>query len=490
MGDRMAWRGFPLAFLGYGFLYAWGYVSWSTDALATQAVSGTALDLSWAVSATIVPAALAALAIASCRRDFERMRWPYAAAPIFAAIGSVLSVAYQHVGNGGLAVLLAVASGIGTGMGSALFGMLWSLALSRLNMATLEVLLPVSFVVAVLCTLIVPSMAQVPALVTALLLVGLCGASLWRARALFAGGAVGARWLEEGERPVARVLDAPEASVPGIARMLVFGVVAWGVMNVAPTMASATMAPVEGIDAQGLLGMIFAIAYALGIIRYAVRVDFQALALMTLPPLVLSMTLFAVGGTIASFWAGVLNVGLNSCCEIILILYFVRIAQGRPERRAFWLALGSSASYLGVLIGQLGDALCARAGVLEANPALFCLVVVCVYAFAMMLIPQRTALDPSDGEREPGELSVPVTDVSQEGSDAMALACERVAREFGLSAREAEVCAYLARGRSQTYIRDALLLSKNTVSTHVRRLYAKLGVHSKQELIDLVERRR
>lgn len=94
--------GISLAFLGYGFLYAWGYVSWSTDALATQAVSGTALDLSWAVSATIVPAALAALAIASCRRDFERMRWPYAAAPIFAAIGSVLSVAYQHVGNGDL----------------------------------------------------------------------------------------------------------------------------------------------------------------------------------------------------------------------------------------------------------------------------------------------------------------------------------------------------------------------------------------------------
>ena len=49
------------------------------------------------------------------------------------------------------------------------------------------------------------------------------------------------------------------------------------------------------------------------------------------------------------------------------------------------------------------------------------------------------------------------------------------------------MCEYLARGRSQAYIRDALFLSKNTVATHTRRLYAKLGVHSKQELIDLVE---
>ena len=59
-----------------------------------------------------------------------------------------------------------------------------------------------------------------------------------------------------------------------------------------------------------------------------------------------------------------------------------------------------------------------------------------------------------------------------------------------MSSREAQICGYLARGRSQTYIRDALFLSKNTVATHVRHLYTKLDVHSKQELIDLVEKHR
>ena len=49
------------------------------------------------------------------------------------------------------------------------------------------------------------------------------------------------------------------------------------------------------------------------------------------------------------------------------------------------------------------------------------------------------------------------------------------------------MCELVARGRSQAYIRDALFLSKNSVATYVRRLYAKLDVHSKQELIDLVE---
>lgn len=36
----------------------------------------------------------------------------------------------------------------------------------------------------------------------------------------------------------------------------------------------------------------------------------------------------------------------------------------------------------------------------------------------------------------------------------------RIAVEGGLSARETEVLGYLARGRSQPYIRDALVLSK------------------------------
>ena len=40
---------------------------------------------------------------------------------------------------------------------------------------------------------------------------------------------------------------------------------------------------------------------------------------------------------------------------------------------------------------------------------------------------------------------------------------------------------------SEMCIRDMLVLSRNTVKTHVQNIYAKLGVHSQQELIDLVE---
>lgn len=56
-----------------------------------------------------------------------------------------------------------------------------------------------------------------------------------------------------------------------------------------------------------------------------------------------------------------------------------------------------------------------------------------------------------------------------------------------LTPRETEVFALLAQGRSVPYIRDALVISKETAATHAKRIYAKLGVHSRQDLIDLVQ---
>ncbi len=65
--------------------------------------------------------------------------------------------------------------------------------------------------------------------------------------------------------------------------------------------------------------------------------------------------------------------------------------------------------------------------------------------------------------------------------------CAIVAHRFQLTPREAEVLALLARGRTSPIIQEKLVVSQNTVRTHVRHIYAKLGVHSQQELINLVD---
>ncbi|OUO91252.1 helix-turn-helix transcriptional regulator [Gordonibacter sp. An230] len=63
-----------------------------------------------------------------------------------------------------------------------------------------------------------------------------------------------------------------------------------------------------------------------------------------------------------------------------------------------------------------------------------------------------------------------------------------VAARYRLTPRETEILELLAHGRNGPFIQEKLVLSRNTVKTHVANIYAKLGVHSQQELIDLVER--
>ncbi|MEG0323048.1 MAG: LuxR C-terminal-related transcriptional regulator, partial [Raoultibacter sp.] len=72
-------------------------------------------------------------------------------------------------------------------------------------------------------------------------------------------------------------------------------------------------------------------------------------------------------------------------------------------------------------------------------------------------------------------------------SDMLALRCAALSEELHLTPREHEILELLARGRSKAYIADAFFISENTVRGHVKRLYVKLDVHSKQELVDKVE---
>lgn len=60
--------------------------------------------------------------------------------------------------------------------------------------------------------------------------------------------------------------------------------------------------------------------------------------------------------------------------------------------------------------------------------------------------------------------------------------------EFGLTERERQVLVLLVKGRNAPFIQEALFISRNTVNSHIKHIYAKVGVHSKQELIDVLER--
>lgn len=55
---------------------------------------------------------------------------------------------------------------------------------------------------------------------------------------------------------------------------------------------------------------------------------------------------------------------------------------------------------------------------------------------------------------------------------------------YKLTEREGEVLQLILEGRSAPYIAETLFISENTAKTHIRHIYKKFNVNSKQELID------
>ncbi len=66
--------------------------------------------------------------------------------------------------------------------------------------------------------------------------------------------------------------------------------------------------------------------------------------------------------------------------------------------------------------------------------------------------------------------------------------CEAIAKAKRLTPRELEIMQLLCKGRTKAYIAETLYLTENTVKGHTKHIYTKLDVHSKQELMDLIER--
>jgi len=75
-----------------------------------------------------------------------------------------------------------------------------------------------------------------------------------------------------------------------------------------------------------------------------------------------------------------------------------------------------------------------------------------------------------------------------EGSEGFNRAsCVLLAKEIGLSERETEVMMLLAQGRTLPRISQELVISLNTVQSHTKRIYQKANIHSRQELLDVLE---
>lgn len=81
-----------------------------------------------------------------------------------------------------------------------------------------------------------------------------------------------------------------------------------------------------------------------------------------------------------------------------------------------------------------------------------------------------------------------LSQMSQEGMGLQNGVPSGIADEFGLTEREREIFDLWVTGHGSKYIQDALSISQSTVKTHIRHIYEKFDVHSRADLMALLEK--
>jgi DNA-binding CsgD family transcriptional regulator len=81
----------------------------------------------------------------------------------------------------------------------------------------------------------------------------------------------------------------------------------------------------------------------------------------------------------------------------------------------------------------------------------------------------------------------PIEDMPAANSGLWKTAILHLSERNGLTRREQDILALLARGRNTSYMSSLLMISEHTVKTHVYRIYTKFNISSQQDLITIVE---
>ena len=140
------------------------------------------------------------------------------------------------------------------------------------------------------------------------------------------------------------------------------------------------------------------------------------------------------------------------------------------------LACTNAAQLLGVLVGFFSASRLTAGGLTLTVVALVSLYLLSMLSLFLF----------KDRDVASDEPAAPPTQVVVHEEQWFANRCEAIACEHQLTAREAEIFALLAQGRTVHGISEKLFVSENTVKSHIKSIYQKLGIHLRSQLIDLV----
>ena len=243
-------------------------------------------------------------------------------------------------------------------------------------------------------------------------------------------------------------------------------------------------------DGQGAVHRIWATGVAGAVIlglallrpeKFDARFLAQACVPLALAACVLMPAAWSNAGFAVSFLVKLAYVWFTIFALMLLANLAFRF--GAPTLRMFAIARACSegAIFLGVTIREfLRDSGLSQDGTVLLASARAGIVVVCVCVLlwrserAVNADWGAAGMEIASGERVVGP------------RERLILRCEQLAQMHGLTARETEVLTLIAQRKTRSEMEQELFLSQNTVKTHVRHIYAKLDIHSKSDVYELI----
>lgn len=408
-------------------------------------------------------------------------------APLLTAIATVLL--FWSSDDFATTALIFVAGSVFTGIGSGLLTILWGEYYAAIPQDSVEHLAPISAIIAAVLALIVSSMSgwvSILVVTTFPLISGFCFVLSWKELEQKKG-------IPEGSASIASVSSQRKGSFQVLKGMWRTGL---GIL-VACLFGSLegsfwTKSSSGSFDFQLVLivSIVFTALIAFASTSGPRRITIPFLYRWMCPIIVfgfVAMVVFEPG--LGDYLAFMILVAVRFAFCLITQMYFARYASyGRASAvQSFgfgWLFV-HIADLLGVVVYRL-----IKQGMAESLFTFDQVAVVCIgilIAVTMLVLNDEKSFSIGKNNWDDAQEKTPQDSLEQHAAENVKERVDIVAAEYDLTPRETEVLDLLARGRSVPYIRDVLFISKGTVATHVKSIYAKTDVHSRQELIDLVD---
>lgn len=219
-----------------------------------------------------------------------------------------------------------------------------------------------------------------------------------------------------------------------------------------------------------------ALVVVAGIVLLGRWVEFGAIYSLWLPCMMMAALVLSLIGTLGAFWESFF-VGLSYGAAELFVMTMVGSICYRYGANALWLfGIERAVRMVAMLLGRSLEPI--------AHGWPVAAVVVAAAAVGTMLIVSEKRLTSDWG-----------VVLADEGEDLLNLArrnalgrrCAELGRTYGMTEREEEVLLLLAQHKTAGDIERELCVAYGTAKAHIRHVYRKLNIHSREELFDLVE---